>query len=240
MYFFLVSIIDFCLTTLPLSLHIDGIVKALAILRCSCHRSFRAAGPNVALSFRIEGTRMTLQGFMIPCQFRSNWQRNLKRQNSCPSKRHSLVQWHVHGIFGTASASSHEWEVLQSLIIKGWTFSAIWASRNFHATIFSRAVNRISKKIKFDPTIAIITWSAYNIISSHILKMSKVFNKIFDKVLLRTITIRGKNVKLFAATKTEMWTRPSNIAQNLDSRFAAAVKNNEDRVPEGTVEICLR
>ncbi|KAF2427815.1 hypothetical protein EJ08DRAFT_592573, partial [Tothia fuscella] len=65
-------------------------------------------------------------------------------------------------------------------------------------------------------------------------------NKIMEKVLLCNVTIRGRSIKLFAATKTNMWVRPASVAQDLDDPFAAAVQDNEDRIPEGTVEICVR
>lgn len=70
--------------------------------------------------------------------------------------------------------------------------------------------------------------------------MAKIFNKIWDKVLLRSITIRGREINLFAATETDTWTRPKHVAQKLESPFTKAVEENPDLIPEETVAMGAR
>jgi hypothetical protein len=66
------------------------------------------------------------------------------------------------------------------------------------------------------------------------------YNKILERLFLRTISLKGKSVELYAATSTENWKRPSELAQKVEEPFTKVIEDNSEQVPEGTVSIVAR
>lgn len=70
--------------------------------------------------------------------------------------------------------------------------------------------------------------------------MTTTVRKIVEKVFLKTITVGGKSINLYAATKTLDWQRPSSVAQEIASPFEESIIASASSIPQDTVEIIAR
>lgn len=67
-----------------------------------------------------------------------------------------------------------------------------------------------------------------------------VVRKIVDKIFLKTISISGRSINLYAAPKTVDWIRPTEIARKIENSFEESVLASAASIPEDTVDIIAR
>jgi hypothetical protein len=70
--------------------------------------------------------------------------------------------------------------------------------------------------------------------------MSGAVRKVLEKIFLKSITVGGRTINLYAATKTLDWERPTEIAERITEPFEESILANPSNIPEGTVEIIAR
>ncbi|KAL2368286.1 hypothetical protein BDBG_00161 [Blastomyces gilchristii SLH14081] len=66
------------------------------------------------------------------------------------------------------------------------------------------------------------------------------FNKILTKKVVGKLSKGGMNVVLSVATRTEAWSRPEYVADEIGARTNPIIVKSKTALPAGTVELCVR